>query len=111
MALPLKNKIPLRLERSRLDKTGVVKHLRLLSLVTAPSPENITHPRFALVISNKTLPLSVSRHRLKRKIVALLEALLPTLAPKDYLIIPKRQALQAKNDELLQEIKALLNSH
>lgn len=108
MALPQINKIPLRLERSRIDKIGVIKHSKLLSVVVAQSPENINHPRFALLISNKTLPLSVARHRLKRKIVSILEKILPAATTQDYLIIPKRQALLAHNDEIFKELKTII---
>jgi ribonuclease P protein component len=109
MALSKSHRLSLRLHRDRLTREGTTSYGRYFTLVTSPhSDSTVTIPRFAILVSKKTASLAVDRNHLKRLTSAILESLLPSLSPKDYLIIPKRQVLSANHSDLVADLQNLL---
>lgn len=116
MALPRANRLSLRFERERLTQTGKTVHGQFFTLIAAPAPrsprpagrDEVGLPRFAILLSKKTAKLAVDRNKIKRITSAILEPLLPSIIPKDYLIIPKRQVLTANFQDLQKNLSSLL---
>jgi ribonuclease P protein component len=104
MALPRSHRLSLRFERDRLTNTGKTVFGKYFTVVSAVTPENnkIDSPRLAILLSKKTASLATDRNKIKRITSALLESLLSSITPQDYLVIPKRQVL-TENDQLLKE--------
>ena len=118
MPLPATNRLPLRFERDRLTREGRSFHTRHFTLVTAPSllvtPTEVEGfslhpvPRFSILLSKKTAHLAVDRNFIKRRTSALLNELLSSFPPADYLVIPKRSVLDTPFPDLLSDISSLL---
>ncbi|MFZ2202049.1 MAG: ribonuclease P protein component [Microgenomates group bacterium] len=103
------NRLSLRTERLRLEKTGQTRHSPLFIVITAPSSlGEAAPPRFALLVSRKLAPLSVGRHRLRRLITEIIRLNLNEFSKgKDLLIIPKKNALFAPREQILTDLKQL----
>lgn len=116
MALPRANRLSLRFERERLTKTGKTSHGHFFTLIAAPAPRNpqsagrdeVGSPRFAILLSKKTASLAIDRNKIKRITSGILELLLSSLPPKDYLVIPKKQVLIEDNKSLSEDLKKLI---
>jgi ribonuclease P protein component len=109
MALSKSHRLSLRLHRDRLTREGSTFYGKFFTLVSAPSSESSPkNPRFAILVSKKTASLAVDRNRIKRITSSLLELLLSTLPPQDYLIIPKRQILSTSRQDLSSDMQSLL---
>ncbi len=95
-----------RLTRADFDSPAVIRGKRLssthLSLVV-PSGEVCG---YSVVISKKTARLSVTRHRLKRRVLALLRGL--TLPPA-LVVFPKASASDLSPGDLKTELVGLLS--
>ena len=109
MALARAHRLSLRFERDRLNKDGKTIFGKFFTLVVANTPEEnkSQSPRLAILLSKKTASLSVDRNKIKRITSALLENLLPSLPPKDYLVIPKKNVLTENNQFLSEDLKNL----
>ncbi len=124
MALPAKNRLPLRKERDRLTREGKTYHTKFFAIVSAPSviptstsfrPSDTSgeislHPRFSILLSKKTAKLAVDRNRIKRVTSAILIELLPSFSPADYLIIPKSSVIDTSHPNLLSDLESFLSS-
>ncbi len=100
-------RLPLRQERSRINKEG---HSTYGSYLTVISTQSTTEfPRFAVLVSKKVSLLAVERNRLRRQFSEMLTSLIPLLGSKDYLIIPKKNALGVGFDSLKQDLIKTLN--
>ncbi|KKS94167.1 MAG: hypothetical protein UV68_C0014G0020 [Candidatus Collierbacteria bacterium GW2011_GWC2_43_12] len=123
MPLPATNRLPLRFERDRLTREGRSFHTRHFTIVMAPSSslssvipghdqESIKSvppaPRFSILLSKKTARLAVDRNFIKRRTSALLNELLSSFSPADYLVIPKRSVLDTPYPDLLPDLSSLL---
>ena len=108
MALPQINRLPLRGQRERIDREGSPLHSSLFTIVKAPSPSDITAPRFAVLVSKKISNLAVTRNRLKRQILGAVQTQLPNISPADYMIIPKSFTKKKDHSQLLSDLKKLL---
>lgn len=110
MALSRAHRLSLRLHRDRLNRQGSSSFGRYFTVVSAPQEEqNLNTPRFAVLVSKKTAAQAVDRNRLKRLTSSLLETLLPSLPPRDYLVIPKRQVLTEKYSFLQKDLEKLFS--
>ncbi|MFZ3068935.1 MAG: ribonuclease P protein component [Microgenomates group bacterium] len=109
MALARAHRLSLRFERDRLNKDGKTIFGKFFTLVVADTPEEkkSQSPRLAILLSKKTAPLAIDRNKIKRITSALLEDLLSSLPPKDYLIIPKKHVLTENNQSLSEDLKNL----
>jgi ribonuclease P protein component len=109
MALPKSHRLSLRFERDRLTQTGKTVFGQYFTVVSASTPDDkkTTSPRLAILLSKKTASLAVDRNKIKRITSTLLESLLSSISPQDYLVIPKRQVLTADNNSLKKDIKNL----
>lgn len=68
------------------------------------------HSKAGLIVSKKISNLAVVRNKLKRRIRAALQTILPTLSPTlHFVVLPNRRAIEATVKELEEEIKKLLN--
>lgn len=105
MALPRANRLSLRFTRERLTKTGKSVHGKFFTLVSAKTESSIS--KLAILLSKKTASLAVDRNKIKRVTSAILETLLPSIFPKDYLVIPKRQVLTENYKTLEEDLKSL----
>ena len=99
---------PRRLRLTRADFASVaVAHGRRLS-----SPNfSVVIPAFgvkgyAVVVSKKTARLSVTRHRIKRRVLAALREL---QLPPSLLVFPKPSSRELSPSELKNELRALLS--
>lgn len=109
MALSKSHRLSLRFERDRLTKTGKTVFGQYFTVVSAANPDDqkTVSPRLAILLSKKTAALAVDRNKIKRITSALLESILPTIKPQDYLVIPKHQVLTTDNHILEEDIKNL----
>ncbi len=64
---------------------------------------------YAVVISKKTLPRAVDRHRLKRRILETLWHQPTHMLPKALILFPKASALQLSPEELYTDLTNLLS--
>jgi ribonuclease P protein component len=110
MALPKSHRLSLRFERERLTKTGKTVYGKFFTLVVADSSDiKAGVPRFAILLSKKTASQATDRNKIKRITSGILEPLLSSLTPKDYLIIPKKQVLIEENKILQEDLKSLFD--
>lgn len=108
MALPKSHRLSLRFERERLTKTGKTSFGKLFTLVSAESSDkNIHIPRLAILLSKKTASLAVDRNRIRRITSSLLQNILSTIPPQDYLVIPKKQVLTENSKTLADDLQGL----
>ena len=107
--LSKQNRISLRTERIRLEKAGVTRHSPLFIVVSAPSSLAAdAPPRFALLVSRKLAPLSVTRHRLKRTITEVIRLNLARFPKgRDFLLIPKKNLFSANREQILEDLYKL----
>ncbi len=107
MALSGAHRLSLRFERDRLTKTGKTVYGKFFTIVSAdiPKDKDQNTPRFAIITSKKMAPLATDRNKIKRITSGILELLLSSLPPKDYLIIPKRQILTENNQAIKEDLK------
>ncbi|MEK7525020.1 MAG: ribonuclease P protein component [Patescibacteria group bacterium] len=103
------NRLSLRTDRIRLEKEGVTRHSPLFIVVSAPSSLAAdAPPRFALLVSKKLAPLSVTRHRLKRLITEIIRLNLNQFPQgKDFLIIPKKNIFSSTHEQIISDLKQL----
>jgi ribonuclease P protein component len=106
MALPKSHRLSLRFERDRLSQSGKTINGRFFTLVSAPGVT--PNPRLAILLSKKTANLAVDRNNIKRTTSAVIESLLSSISPQDYLVIPKRQVLTTVFSELQKDFKEIL---
>jgi ribonuclease P protein component len=109
MALPKSHRLSLRFERDRLNKLGKSFFGKFFTLVVADSPEDkqINTSRFAILLSKKTAARAVDRNKIKRTTSEIIESALSSIPNKDYLIIPKKQALTEDYKNLSADLKSL----
>ena len=108
MALSKKYRLPLRFERTRINKEGHPVSGRYLTVISSPSPL-LDYPRFAFLVSKKVSPLATDRNRIRRQFTEIVSSLLPKIKVKDYLLIPKKSALSCSYDLLDKDIQSILN--
>lgn len=69
-----------------------------------------TTAKAGLIVSKKISAKAVVRNKLKRRIRAALQAVLPTLSPTIHIVVlPNKRAMEAGVRELEEELKRLLN--
>ena len=108
MALPKSHRLSLRLHRDRLTKTGKTFFGKFFTIVVADSSDTKTGvPHLAILLSKKTANLATNRNKIKRLISAIIENLLPSIPPQDYLVIPKKQVLTEDYKNLTEDLKNL----
>jgi len=111
MALSGAFRLPLRFERERLSKTGKTIYGKFFIVVVADSQNTkVIFPRLAILLSKKTAPLATDRNKIKRITSGILENLISSIPPKDYLIIPKKSVLFEKNSHLCEDLKNIFQS-
>ena len=106
MALPRANRLSLRTHRTRLTQTGHSFYGRFFTVIFSYQ-DTSSVPRFAILVSKKTALLASDRNRIKRIVSSVIQSLFP-LPVGDYLLIPKRQVLQAKFTDLQKDISTLV---
>jgi ribonuclease P protein component len=109
MALPRANRLSLRFERERISTTGKTFYGKFFTVISAKQETPSQSPRFAILVSKKTARLAVNRNKIKRITSSLIENILPTIPPNDYLVIPKHQTLELVNKDLQKDIQAVLS--
>lgn len=109
MALSKKYRLPLRFERNRIDKEGHPVSGRLLTVIVAPHTTDIDNSRFAILVSKKISLLAVKRNLLRRHISEAIQSILPLLTSRDYLVIPKKNALDSSVSELKNDLLTILH--
>jgi len=109
MALSKSHRLSLRFNRERLTKSGNSFYGKFFTLVVANTPEEEKHhsPRLAILLSKKTDTLATNRNKIKRITSGIIEKLISTIPPKDYLIIPKKQVLLESNKTLFEDLQSL----
>lgn len=91
--LSKKNRLNLRFHRDRLDKQGEVTHSPYFIVVS--DKNNLSLSRFTFLISKKLAKRAVDRNRLKRQMSEIVRLNLKLITiGKDFLIIPKKKALE-----------------
>ena len=108
MSLPQKNRLPLRTQRERIDKEGQSIYSSYFTLVRVASPSETNIPRFAVLISRKVSPKAVDRNHLKRQILSIIHQHTQKISPADYLIIPKKSALNVPFELIETDLRKLL---
>ncbi len=104
-----KNRLNIRFERDRMSAQGVTHRSPLFTLIV--SPNNLSTPRFAILISKKNVRLATRRNRLKRQISHILRTNLSTIPSDcDYLIIPKSICMDQDNQNLSTNLIKLFNT-
>ncbi len=63
-------------------------------------------PSYAVVVSKKTAPLSVTRHRIKRRVLGALGKIEPNYA---VILYPRASVLEIEYDDLHKELIKLLS--
>lgn len=106
MALPRANRLSLRFERESLKQNGLSFRGHFFTLIKNTS--SVENPRFAILVSRKTSSLSVDRNKIRRLTTEALRSFLPAVPSADYLLIPQRQVLQAKFEDLVLDLRRLL---
>ncbi len=101
--LPKKNRIP-RAEFVSYAKCGRLLRGALLSLRVSRSPT----PKWSVVVSKKTAKCASDRHRIKRRIYAVLEDIVMTHPEFGGVCYPSFACLYAPFDEIKKEIEGLL---
>ena len=107
MALSKQYRLPLRFERSRINKEGQPYSGKNLTIIVASSGG--ANSRFAILVSKKISTLATDRNLLRRRISEVIHPLLEKLPTKDYLIIPKKTALVSDQETLKTELMSILN--
>jgi len=101
-----KNRLNLRFHRNFLQEKGLTRHSHLFTLVYLPQQvlEHETKPstsRFSVIIGSKIAKKAVDRNLFKRRIHEIIQANLASLPlENDFLIIPKKEILTKKYQEL-----------
>lgn len=99
---------PRRKRLPRAEFPSVVKNGRRISSpnFSAIIPKDTSG--YAVVVSKKTARLSVTRHRIKRRVLGALRQLTISLPPS-FILYPRASALDMEYDELRQELIKLLS--
>lgn len=108
--------LPKKYRVSREEFKQVMKDGRLISgglvgiLVHHPSSINhYSSPKAGIIVSKKLSNKAVMRNKLKRRLRAALQIVLPEVEKElDFVILPNRRALTATVEELKSEIKNLV---
>lgn len=108
MALAKNNLLPLRFERVRIDKIGKPYSGRYFTVIKAADKEQL-NPRFAILVSKKISLLATDRNFLRRRVSSIIQDVLPTVYPADYLIIPKKNSLGTNIDDLKTDLNKLFH--
>lgn len=93
----------------KIFKEGEFKENKFFALVYLKN--NLTYPRFGIIISAKTFPLAVERNSLKRKIKAILANCAPLFKEGfDIVILVKKGIAERSFSELNEALNELLIS-
>jgi len=108
MTLPSQNRLNLRLERDRIENSSQKIHSLLFILLYSPSPKNIKHSRFAVLLSKKFARLAVNRNKAKRLVHQAIQKNLNLLTSSyDIIFIPKKTIKTKTIKEISQDIENL----
>ncbi|OGV91245.1 ribonuclease P protein component [Microgenomates group bacterium RIFCSPHIGHO2_01_FULL_45_11] len=113
---PSRLRLPLAGQIINFKTNGVKKHSASLTVIFKPN--QLSHPRFGIIVSKKVDPKAVNRNLIKRRLSAALESLTsfhlpidnPNQIPKtffagtDILVLPKKAALFRSVSQLRQEL-------
>ncbi|MBI3954678.1 ribonuclease P protein component [Candidatus Collierbacteria bacterium] len=92
--LPKKHRLNLKIDRNRVTEKARTVKLPTLTLLIAKQDHSSHLSRFAVITSKKLTSSSVARHRLKRKILQVINQNISALpAGLDVIIIPHKSAL------------------
>jgi ribonuclease P protein component len=86
------------------------KSISSANLILITQSNQLTHPRFRIIVSKKTIPLAVTRHLINRRLHHILAASLPSLPPRDLVIIIKSPSLLLNFHQLEADLRHLLGS-
>lgn len=97
--------------RKRITRSDFQSALKSGRRVSSPNfsatiPKNTIG--YAVVVSKKTARLSVTRHRIKRRVLDALKKL-PIVIPASVILYPRATVINMKYDELKQELIKLLS--
>ena len=103
---PQKQRVPRKLiEEIFKNKT---KNFSTVNFFVKKQENNLTFPRFAVIVSKKIDKSSVKRHTVKRKILNQIKKTNTTSA-KDFVITPKNNLSGTKTTEIIEELGKILN--
>lgn len=97
MALPRENRIP------RFDSSYFLncpKKSGSFVLVVVQSGSTFNIPRFSILIGKKNIKKSTDRNKIRRRVFSIISRILPNIKPADYLIIPKKNILNAEYKDI-----------
>jgi ribonuclease P protein component len=86
--IPRKYLIPLRKEFLRIKREGKFISAPLFDVLVAKN--NLSYPRFAIIVGKKNFKLSVVRHQIKRRMAEAIQKI--KFPNKDYVFIVQKQA-------------------
>lgn len=105
-------------QKNRLSSRSVGYILRKGSKISTPFfsvcylPKYAVHPGFTVVISNKKLPSSPKRARVKRRLRAMMRTVgLIETSPYDCVILAQANVYEANWSDLLDQGKRILTAH
>lgn len=103
--LPRKHRLQRRKDFSKVYKTGKTLNAGLFRIKTKNN--DVSDTRIGVVVSNKTVRKAVDRSKIKRKIRAAVQELLPELIQgKDIVILANTDINQATYHDMLIELQA-----
>jgi len=114
MSLPRPYRLNLRFHRQHLLQQGNTQQTPLFTFISQPN--QLSHSRYAVLLSRKFSPLAVTRNHLKRLIISIIQKNLSSLpSGLDILIIPKKKTLTLSSTQLssplLQSLHQLSQSY
>ncbi len=108
--LSRQNRFSLKTDRFRIEKEGKTIHSPLFTYLISPRENHSDPLRFAILVSKKSLPLSVTRHALKRRLTEVIRHHLESFPTgKDIILIPKKNTFSATPDQILSDLQHILN--
>lgn len=107
--------LPKKFRLSRQEFKDVMKNGRLISGrlagVLVHRPSSIVHhpfPKAGIIVSKKLSSKAVVRNKLKRRLRAALQIVLPEIQPEmHFVVLPNRRSIDASVEELEKEIRLI----
>lgn len=103
--LSKQNRLSLKTDRFRIERDGKTLRSPLFTYLVAPreSPGLVT--RFAILVSKKSIPLSVNRHQLRRYLTEIIRHHLDQLpSGLDIVLIPKKGLQTITPNQILADL-------
>lgn len=108
MSLPRPYRLNLRFHRQRLLQQGTTRQTPLFTFIFQTN--QLSHSRYAILLSRKFSPLAVTRNHFKRIITNTIQKNLSSLPTQlDILIIPKKKTLSLSSSKLSSSLITSLN--